>query len=1063
MRAQHCSALWSYWLDFTVPGKRPKQPFLLCLLLFFSIHAFAQKQVNGSVKDDKNQPLAGITVTVKNSKAGTSTNASGDFTLTMPEGKNVLVFSGIGFKTVETTVGSQSSINIQMEVSISEGETVVVTAYGGAQKKATLSGSVTSVKGSEIIKSPAINVSNSLAGRVAGLTVIGQGGEPGNDYSTILVRGMNTFKNASPLFVIDGIPLQGSDKLQRIDPSVIESLTVLKDASAAIYGSQGANGVILITTKRGKAGKLNVSATFNQGFSQPTKLPNLLNSYEIAVLQNEALERDPSFPTPTWHTGKYSVYELAGYLRNDDPWHYANTDWMNETMKDWALQNYANVTVSGGSEKLRGSLSIASRYQDGFYQKGSGKYHQYDMRANMDFSPNKYILFSVDLNGRIDDADFPIQDAGRIFNQTIGAPPSRRAYWPDGTLGQATDPTGQSGSPVAISTPLGGYNRSDNNVINGTAKLNVKIPGVDGLSFTGAATIDRVFQNGKYWTIPVQYNEWDGISTTDPTFTPVMQGDPLRTLTVSQSPQKNYLVNFLANYEKKFGKHQLKLLLGYEQYERSSDYLAVTRKGFDADNLDQLTFGSSVNETITQNNPGATRWQNYLGRVNYDFNSKIFAEFVFRYQASSIFHPDNRWGFFPGGSLAYRISEEDFWKQNLSFINSFKIRGSYGRTGNDLIAPFQYLALYEPSGDHPNYVEQIGPAGELTHISILQESVAPSKDVTWEKADQLDLGFDAEFLQNKLSVTFDYFRNNRKDILTPIQGGLPTSTGIRPPDQNIGKFRNEGFDFNISYRKSTGDFHYTIGLNGLYAKNKYLFFDEIAGRPAYQQQTGHPIGAGSYFHVLGVYHTDADLAKNPIALNGATPELGDLIFEDVNKDGAIDALDQVRSDKSSVPVFSGGLTTNFEYKNFDLSILFQGAVGSVRYLRPTFSLANNYLQSFYDKRWTPENPNADFPRVFSGQSAYWSNPTGIYNDFFLKNTDYVRLKNVELGYSLPRSLTQKIKIERVRVYVNALNLATYAPGLKDFDTDPEEAVRDQFYGESYPLQRVINVGINVNF
>lgn len=1035
------------------------------LFLFFTPgFSFAQKQVTGHVKDERDLPLAGITVSVKNTNIATSTNNAGEFTLQVPADRNILLFSGVGYRPIELAIGNQSIINAVMGINVTEGETVVVVAYGGTQKKATLSGSIASVKGEEILKSPAINVSNSLAGRVAGLTVVGQGGEPGNDFSTILVRGVNTFKNATPLFVIDGIPLQGSDKLQRIDPSVIESITVLKDASAAIYGSQGANGVILITTKRGKAGNVSVSASFNQGFSQPTKLPDLLSSYEIGILQNEALDADPNFSqTPAWHTGKYTAQELAAFLRGDDPWHYANTDWMGETLKDWAIQNYANVTVSGGSEKLRGSLSMASRFQDGFFRNGSGKYKQYDMRGNVDFNPSKYITFSVDLNGRVDDASFPIADAGRIFHQTTSAPPSRRAYWPDGTFGQSVSPTGQEGSPVAISTPLGGYNRSMNHVINGTAKINVRIPWVEGLSLTTTGTIDRVFQDGKRWTIPVSYNEWDGASTSMPSFNEVIQGDLQRTLYASERRERNYLFNFLANYDRRFGVHGLKLLYGYEEYERDGNFQSLRRMGFAANNLDEMVYGSNINQELVFNIPGATRWRNYLGRVNYDFNSKFLAEFVFRYQASSIFHKDNRWGFFPGGSLAYRISEEKFWKENLSFINSFKLRGSWGRTGNDLIDPFQYLALYVFPTDQPNYVMQVGPDGELQHLSTLRQSVAPSENVTWEKGDQLNIGIDAELLNNKLSVTFDWFRNKRTNILTPLQGGLPGSTGIIPPDQNIGEFLNRGFDFDIRYRNAAGRLKYQVGLNGLYAKNKYLFFDEVAGRPAYQQQTGHPIGAGTFYHVLGIYRSDKDLSDHPVGLNGAVPVLGDLIFEDVNKDGVINDLDVVRSNKSGVPTLSGGINASFEYSNFDLSILFQGAFGAVRYLRPTFSLGGNYLQSFFDKRWNIDNPDAEFPRVHSSQSAYWSNPTGVHNDFFLKKTDYMRLKNVEIGYTLPRALTQKASLERVRVYVSALNLFTVAPDLKDYGIDPEEIVRDQFYGESYPLQRVINFGINVNF
>ena len=1034
----------------------------LFIFLVFSSSVFGQvRTLSGIVTGERGEALSGVSVKVKNTSMGTVTNADGKFSIQIQASHSVLIFSFIGYATKEVTTNGLNNINISLQPTTSQMGDVVVVAYGGTQRKATLSGAISSVSGSEILKSPTINVSNSLAGRVPGLTVVSQGGEPGNDFSTILIRGVNTFGNATPLFVVDGIPLQGSDKLQRIDPSVIESITVLKDASAAIYGSQGANGVIIITTKRGKAGQLNVSATFNYGLSSPTKLPKMLSSYDLAILHNEAL-LDPSIPASALHPAKFTVYELAGFLRNNDPWHYPNTDWVNEVLKKSAGQSYANVTMSGGSDKIRGSFSLGSRTQDGFYKNGSNKYSQYDIRTNMDMNINKNILFSVDLNGRLDKGQFATSDAGRIFSQTIYASPTRHAYWPNGILGQPTDPTGQSGSPVAISTPLSGYNNTDNYVINAITKLNIKIPWVPGLSVTGDATIDRSFMNGKTWTIPVNYNEWDTTSpTTNPVFTINKQGDLQRTLTASQSRNKNYLVNLLINYEKKIGEHSIKALIGYEEYERAYNSIATTRKGFDANNLDQLVYGSSNGEQIIQNNPGATRWRNYLGRLNYDFNSKLFVEFVCRYQGSSIFSSKNRWGFFPGGSIAYRISEEKFWKNNLSFINSFKVRASLGQTGNDLVPSFQYLALYGPY--FANYIEQVGPGGALVNYPVLYSGVAPNTSATWEKANQLDIGFDAEIINNKLSITFDYFKNKRTDILAKRNGGIPASTGIIPADENIGKFLNRGFDFNIQYKKSTGKFKYQIGFNGLYAKNKILFWDEVPGHPAYQQTTGHPLGSGSYYQVLGVFHNAADLAKYPALVNGVAPRLGDLIFADLNGDGKIDNSDLKKSNKTNIPVFSGGITFNFQYKNFDLSILFQGASGAERYMRPTFGLDGNYLQSFFDKRWTQANPNANFPRVFSGQSAYWSDPNGVFNTFFVRNTDYVRLKNVELGYNLPTHLVSKAAIQGVRVYVSAYNLFTYAPGLKDFYTDPEEIIRDQFYGESYPLQRIINFGINVNF
>ncbi len=1035
--------------------------FFVFTILFSSTLLAQDRTVSGIVRGENGESLPGANVLVKDTDKGTATGIDGNFSLSVPAGKNVLVISSVGYESREVSITGQSFVEVQLEVKAILLEDAVVVAYGGTQKKETLSGAISSVKGIDIIKAHTVNVSNSLAGQIPGLTVVAQGGEPGNDFSTILVRGINTFGDASPLFVVDGIPLQTSDKLQRIDPGSIESITVLKDASAAIYGSQGANGVILITTKRGSAGKISVSASVNESFSQPTVLPELLNSYEIALLQNEVIDNPGTGVLPaTFHPSKYNDAELSGFKSGNDQWHYATTDWMDETLKKWALQNYSNITVSGGTEKIRGLVSLSSRYQDGFYKNGSNKYRQFDIRTNTDWNVTRNILFSMDLNIRQDIANYSIADAGTIFSQVITATPTKRAYWPDGTLGQAIGTVGNANSPVAISTPLGGYNKIDNSVFNGTIKLNIKIPWVEGLSFTGTGTLDRSNQFGKLWTIPVIYYNWDGVSTTDPEFIAQSEGDPRRTLTENKTRYNNYLLNFLINYDKKWGDHAVKVLAGYEEYEKASDYFSITKKDFEADNLDELIFGNTV-DVILQDNPGTTRWRNYLGRINYDYRSRILAEFVCRYQGSSIFYKDDRWGFFPGGSLAYRISEEQFWKDLLSFISYFKIRASYGVTGNDLIAPFQYLSLYETR--YSRYIEQVGASGSLDPYNVLSEGTVPYVGVTWEKAKQLDIGFDAELLKNRLNITFDYFYNRRDDILTPKVGAIPGSTGITPSDENIGKFQNKGFDFNIQYHSSAGRLKYQISLNGLSSKNEILFFDEVAGVPDYQQQTGHPIGGALYYRVLGVYQTADDLEKQPLGLNGVAAQLGDLIFEDVNRDGMVDSRDMVRSYKTGTPTVSGGLSANFQYRDFDLSILFQGAFGAERYMRPTFSLEGNYLKSFYDNRWTPENADSDFPRVFDQYSAYWSNPTGVYNTFFVRKTDYIRLKTVELGYSLPQSVLNKFNMEKMRIYISGLNLLTVAPDLNDFDTDPEQMIRYQFYGESYPLQRTFTLGINLTF
>ena len=547
--------------------------------------------------------------------------------------------------------------------------------------------------------------------------------EPRADFQGIYIRGINTFRNSTPLFVVDGIPLQASDKLQTIDPSVIESITVMKDA-AAIYGSLAANGVILITTKRGKAGKVSMSANFNQGFTQPTRLPDLLSSAEIAVVHNEIIDRGGS---SVLHPAKYTDAEIQKFKDGSDPWRYPNTNWLKEVLQNWSLQNYANLSFSGGSEKIRAMVSLSTRYMDGVFKHSAGDYHQYDIRASLDMNPSQYILFSVDMNSSLQDRDFPTSGTGPIFHQLIGTSPIRHAYWPNGVLGEVTDPLGGS-SPAATSTPLAGYNKNKSYVLNATAKLNIIVPWVKGLSFTTSATIDRTLGFSKSWSIPIIYHKWDGFSV-DADNIPVLQEDiqgGSRSLSEGNNNSYNYLVNLLANYERRFNDHGLKFLVGIEQMEQKSDFFNVFRRGFDANNLDHGFIRLHNGETINGAASGANRWQNYFGRVNYDFRSKFLAEFVWRYQGSSKFSPDTRFGFFPGASVGYRISEEKFWQKNLSKINSFKIRASWGKTGNDLINAWQYLALYSITGysNYPfHYVSQAGPAGALVHETGLNRKV----------------------------------------------------------------------------------------------------------------------------------------------------------------------------------------------------------------------------------------------------------------------------------------------------------------------------------------------------
>jgi TonB-linked SusC/RagA family outer membrane protein len=521
------------------------------------------------------------------------------------------------------------------------------------------------------------------------------------------------------------------------------------------------------------------------------------------------------------------------------------------------------------------------------------------------------------------------------------------------------------------------------------------------------------------------------------------------------------------NYETRFATdHSLKFLIGAERITRKGDQLSAYRRNFISPILDQM-FAGAQDQFLSNNGSAYNQARlNYFGRVNYDYQEKYLAEFVWRYQGSYIFHEDNRWGFFPGISLGYKISEEDFWKDNISFINSMKLRASWGRTGNDQIGEWNYLTTYGFGGIRAQSWNTPLPFitnGNLENLA-LYETLVPNPEATWESADQRNFGFDMQLLNNKLSVTADYFVYKRSDILLARNASIPTTAGFTPPRENIGEVSNRGIDFGINYNDRAGGFTYQLGLNGGYQKNRIDFWDEPEGRPDYQKSTGYPIGSSLIYKAIGIFRDEDAVSKYP---HWSGARAGDVIFEDVNGDGEINADDQIRITKSNIPTFTAGLTASLQFKGFDLSLLVQGATGGIRYLSHESGEIGNFLKSVADNRWTAANPDASGPRTFNRGNEYW---VGNSNTYWLHKTDYVRLKNIELGYNLPSSLMDRLGMQNVRVYVNAFNLLTYSPDFKEFDPELTGGDRNSptggnigTSGQSYPLQKIINGGISVTF
>lgn len=1003
------------------------------LIVIVPSNTLQKIKVTGVVSDGATgEPLVGVNVVIKGTTIGVITDIDGKFTLDLPDANAVLVFSSIGYATQEVPYANQQNITVALQAETKQLEEVVVVGYGTA-KKVTATGSVVSAKGEEIKQSPATNVSNNLVGRLPGLVAVTRSGEPGYDGSTLRIRGSNTLGDNSPLVVVDGIAGRG---MERLDPADIESITILKDASAAIYGAQAANGVILVTTKRGKVGKPKISITMNAGKLQPTRVPKMADASQYATMLNEVAY----YKNPTGGRNQvYSVDDIQKYSDGSDPWGHPNTDWFHEVFKPWSNQNYENVSISGGNENMKYFLSLGAKYQDGAYKHSATNYKQYDFRTNIDGKVSKNIDISFDVSGRNENRNFPTRSAGSIFRMLMRGKPNMPAYWPNGDPGPDIE---YGDNPAVTSTNATGYDKDNWYILESNLRANIKIPWIKGLTITGNASYDKSYRFDKRFETPWYLYTWNG-STTNPQTIKGKRGLDAPQLTEISENRQKVTLNAYATYEKTImEKHNIKVMLGTERQTGKNDYLSAFRKNYISSAVDQLFAGASDQYMTNDGYAGQSARMNYFGRVNYDYGQKYMLEFVWRYDGSYMFAQGKQFGFFPGVSAGWRISEENFWKNNITFFDDFKIRGSWGQTGNDRIDEYQYLSSY-------GFISGKTYVFGTSEYKLLQETKIPNPNVTWEVANQSNIGFDSYFFGNKLSVSADYFYNKRTQILIKRNASVPSSSGLTLPPENIGKVDNRGFEAVIGYHNQAGKLRYDIAVNGSYAKNKIVFWDETPGIPGYQQSTGRPMGSSLYYQAIGIFKDQAAVDAYP---HWANARPGDVIFKDVNGDGKIDGLDRVRDEKNNMPRFTGGVSINLQFMQFDLAILLQGAAGAEQYINPESGDIGNYYKEFADNRWTPENTGASYPRAWNRDEEYWRSQS---NTFWLRRTDYLRLKNLELGYNLPTKLNKILGIDGLRVYVNGQNLFTLDK-CKLIDPELEQ-------GTSYPLSRIVNAGFTLTF
>lgn len=619
-------------------------------------------------------------------------------------------------------------------------------------------------------------------------------------------------------------------------------------------------------------------------------------------------------------------------------------------------------------------------------------------------------------------------------------------------------PSGQPENPAVTSTDVAGFDRQKAYYIQNNVSLNIKVPWVEGLTLRANASYDKRFKNRKKFEKPIILYSWDGSTPNSSGLTGAKRYIDNPQLTREIEDQTDWMLNGLIDYNRTFSNHTIGVTVGMEAQKKEFDRTDAFRKNYISGIKPELNLGGENGMT----NNGYS-WEearlNYFGRIAYNYQERYLVEFVWRADGSYRFPKDKRFGFFPGVSAAWRVSEETFWRDNVTFIDYFKLRASVSQTGND--------ALLDNDRNYDRSIQYLNTFGYRDQGVVfggaeqkrLYPVRTPNKSITWEVGTTYDIGIDLKFLENRLSLESDLFYQKRTNMLIPRNASLPEISGITLPKENLGEMENKGVEWLLSWDDKIGQVQYYLSFNGTYAKNKILFWDETPGVPAWQQSTGKPSGrlgtdSDNLFYIAdGIFHNQAEIDAYP-HWTGAVP--GDIRFRDVDGDGKITADDRVRSGKNEEPRFVAGFTIGLSWRNWDLMALFQGATGAETYIKTWSGTIGNFLKDYYDKRWTPENPNANGPRTFEREDQYWANP-GNRSTYFLYKTDYLRLKNLELGYKFSIAALQKAGISNLRIYTTAANLFTI-DYLKI--ADPEQRNRDL---EAYPQRKIVNFGIQATF
>lgn len=1006
--------------------------------------------ITGTITDLYGDPLPGAAILIKGRRSGVVTNIEGNYSIELPEDAEILEFSYMGMITQEITVGDQTQINVILEEDVFGIDEVVAVGYGRLKKKEVV-GSVVSVRGEELQYDASGDITNALSGRLPGVSVRQESGEPGRNGASLIIRGRTTLhEDAAPLVVVDGIP---GRSLNEIDPADIEDITILKDASAAIYGASAANGVILVTTKNAGKEKTRLTVDSYVGFMTPTMLPDLCSSAEFATMLSE-YEIYEGFPR------SFSDKDIELYASGVDPWEHPNTNWLNAMIADWTTRDRHSISLDGNFKNIAYYFSLGLRNDRAFYKEESSRYRQYNARAKLDVPITKWLNVGYNFAGFQTERKYPTMGA---FGGATFTRPTTPAVWPNGVVG--VDPA-TGNSPVTNSTFAAGHDSQTDYITQNTFYL--KITPLENLNIQASYSHDVTNQyhhlfSQKYKT----YNPiWEtGEDTNGDGYIDQMQfseSESFRPQNPNNTEQYyRYLKNLFllsASYARSFGNHNLSLFGAIEQYNSDGNNMGAQRFYYISNTIQTLDVGAEEEKT----NWGE-RWiysrRSYIGRLSYNYKEKYLLETTIRRDGSLKYSPEQRWGNFPSVMLGWRASEEEFWKTSIGFINYFKLRASYGLLGMDPGDPFQYLNQYGISSGLP-----MGTS-KTPSTTVYQLSTA-NPAITWEKEKSYNIGFESQFLNNKFSLETDFFYKNRYDILTYRDASVPQYTGVELPQENIAEVDNRGFEISAAYNEQIGkNFRFSLSGNISYFKNKVVYMDEPEVTESYQRREGNTYGSVLAYEAIGVF-ADANAVESYPHWSGAKP--GDVIFKDMNGDGEITAADKILFGPTDIPKTFYGINLDMSYKNWSLSILVQGQgtvwrnhyegdAGNTGHSGP-----GNYRRWLWEDRWTPggipgvePNLNTDIPRAHYRANEYWSYITND-NTFWYGNMAYTRLKNIVLTYSLPKELIGKIGLSKANIYLMGHNLLLLYSAQDKFD--PEH-----LGPQIYPPLKTIAIGANLSF